>query len=56
LPVEEAVQISEPSSVDPFAMLELTVKEGWEAPFETVTVLVALAVRPSVAYAVTASV
>ena len=56
-PLVEAVHTSEPLMVAPSAMLEVTTSDGGElARFVTVTALLAVAVRPSVARAVTASV
>ena len=50
-PVGLAVHVSEPVSVAPLAMLEMTPNVGGAAatPFVTVTELLAVAVRPSAA-------
>src|SRR6185503_220120 len=57
-PLAAAVHTTEPPMVAPSAMLEVTTNDGGavEGAFVTVTELVTAAVRPSEAYALTASV
>jgi hypothetical protein len=56
VPLGVAVQVSEPLSVAPSAIVEVTSNDDGVAPLATVTALVVVAVRPSAAWAWRASV